>query len=748
MRGLGRFTVRRRWWILAASLVTLVTTVLVALNSMSAFSLSRFQASGTESLRAAQVLDREFATGSPNMILLVTARGPSVDAPVVAALGQALTRELAGQRGVAEASSYWSRRSTPVLRSGDGRHALVVSWIPGSATEARAVIRRLSPRFTREYPAATVRVGGRDELFRQVGAQLGQDFVDAEYVIFPLVFLLLLLVLRSLVAAVIPLVVSVLAVSGTMTLLYGLTAFVEISAFSLNVALVMGLGLGVDYCLFLVKRFREELAAGHQVGPAVERTVATAGRTVLFSGLTVAASVATLLLFPFPFLNSFGYTGVGVVLFAMAASVVTLPALLAVLGPAVNRGVPWPLRPVDSRQTPLTSGFWYRSAMRVMGRPVAFGTAAVVLLLALGSPVLRLTIGLPDDRILPASASSRQVQQVIRDSFGQEETDALQIVTGPAATRPELTRYAARLSRVTGVRQVDTAFGSFRAGRPSRGPEPGAVTRFTSPDGRRGWVSVVPESWRLDADPYGLVADVRAVPATTGALVGGYPAELTDFRAALLDRLPLVATVIVLATLALLFLMTGSVLLPVKATVLNLLSLSVMYGALVWVFQDGHLAGLLGFTPTGWLEPSFPILMFCVAYGLSMDYEVFMLSRIAEEYRRTGDTVRATAVGLERSAPLVTAAAVILAASFAVYTSAEVLYLKVLGLGMALAVLVDATVVRAVLLPALMRLAGRGNWWAPRPLRRLHDRIGLREEPVEEPAGTPVEPAPALAAPP
>ncbi|MEV5322787.1 MMPL family transporter [Nonomuraea sp. N2-4H] len=421
----------------------------------------------------------------------------------------------------------------------------------------------------------------------------------------------------------------------------------------------MGLGPGIDYSLFMIARFREETRAGAAVAGAVEH----AGRAVLFSGLTVAASLAVLFALPFDFLRSFAYAGIAVVAGGVVTAVIVLPAVLAVAGGAMT-----------------------------------------VLLLLLAAPFLDLRFGVADDRIPPVDAAPRQTQEIIRQSFTAEETDAVQIVSaGPV--NGDVAPYAAALSRVPGVTQVDSAAGIFTGGQRTGDGDP---ARFR---GEGTWVSVVPSAEALAGDPVELVDAVRAVPAPFGTLVGGYPAELADYRASVIDRLPLVVALMLGVTLIVLFAMTRSALLPVKATLLTVLSLGVMFGTLVWIFQQGNLSGLLGLTPTGSLDPSIPILMLCIAYGLSMDYEVFLLSRIKEEHDRTGDTERAVVSGLRDGAPLITAAGGILALSFAAYGTASVSFVQMLGVGMAVVVLVDATLIRAVLVPSLMRLAGPLNWW-------------------------------------
>ncbi|MFI0367835.1 MMPL family transporter [Actinomadura sp. 1N219] len=727
MRRLGLFAVRRRRWVLSLGLLALIVAGVLGSGAMSALTLARFESPGSESVRAGTALQERLKTGHLNMLLLVTAKQGTVDSAGTAAAGTAVAQDLAAQPGVTQVSSYWTRGKSPTLRSEDSRSALVVAHVAGDATAARERLGELSPRFTRDDARVQVRVGGQEEVFRQVGDQARQDFARAELLMLPVVFVLLVFAFRGLLAALLPLGVGIFAMLGTLAALRGVTAFTDVSTFAANLTLVMGLGLGIDYSLFIVSRFREELADGAHPHEAAVRAVERAGRTVLFSGLTVAVSLLGLFAFPFPFLRSFAYAGFFVVLFGVIGAVLLLPAALAAVGPRLARAK------LAARYRPAAdTGLWHGVAVRVMRRPALIGAAVVVLLLALGSPLLGLKAGFPDDRVLPESASGRQVQQEIRDGFAAEETDALRVVVPGGTGRAELERYSGALAQVPGVAQVDSPAGSFAGGRRIAPPD---AARFSAGP----WLSVVPAQDTLESDPFGLVGDVRAVPAPDGTMVGGYPADLADFRTALVDRLPLVVALILAVSCLLIFLMTGSVLVPLKAAVLNVLSLSVMFGALVWVFQDGNLSGTLGFTATGSLEPSIPILMFCIAFGLSMDYEIFMVSRIKEEYDRTGDNARSVAAGLQRSAPLITTAAAVLAVSFASYATSGVVFLKMLGIGMALAVLLDATLIRALLVPAAMRLAGRANWWAPGPLRRVQARLALTES--ASPAPPPAPPA-------
>ncbi|MET9778863.1 MMPL family transporter [Streptomyces sp. NPDC006367] len=713
LTGLGRQAVRHSRAVLTGFLLLFLGLAAYGAGAQNALDLSRWDAPGTESVQAGGRLRDDFGTGNPNLALLVTARDGDVDSVRTERAARELAAEVARLPLVTDVVSYWDAHS-PALRGEDGRRALVLARLEGTATETREELATLSPRLTRTTPDLDVRVGGQEEISRQVGEQARADFLRAEAFALPAVLLLLILTYRRTVAALLTVAVGLFSVVGTLAGLRLIAQFTEVSTFAANLALVLGLGLGVDYSLFLINRYREERAAGHARPEAASRASRTAGRTVVFSGVTVAVSLCALLVFPFFFLSSFAYAGILVVLTAVAGAVLFLPAALARWGHRVERPAAPP------------SGFWHRTALAAMRRPLLAGAGVLTVLLVAASPLLGLRFGLPDERTLPEGTSSRTTSEIVHREFAAEPTDTVQVVLDePAATRA----YAAALSRLPGVFQVDAPEGVYRHGERTGAP---GQDRLTAPDGGVR-LAVVPTQAAMYGDVPAFVERIRDLPAPAPVLVGGYPAETTDFRATLLDRLPYAVAIVLAATYVILFLMTGSVLLPVKATVLNLLSLSVMFGCLVWVFQDGNLSGILGFTPTGSIEPSIPVLMFCVAYGLSMDYEVFLLARIKEEHERGGtsrafdgagddDTVRAVGEGIRRSAPLITSAAGILALSFLSYATGGVVFLKELGIGTALTVLVDATLVRVVLLPVTMRLAGRANWWAPRPLRRLRVR--------------------------
>ena len=682
----------------------------------------------SESSQAAGLLSGQFHTGNSNFVLLVRARSGSVDDPAVVQRGLALTRQLAGEAHVDGVVSYWSLKNAPPLRSRDGSEALVLARIQGDDDQVRDRVKLLEPRYAISDSDVTVQVGGRAEVFHQVGDQVERDLQKAEGISVPITLVLLILVFGSVVAAGLPLAIGGVAIIGTFLVLRVIASLTQVSIFSLNLTTAMSLGLGIDYALFIVSRYREEMRAGLAPQDAVVRSVQTAGRTVLFSALTVAVSLAALLVFPLAFLRSFAYAGIAVVALAATAAVVFLPAVLAMLGTRVDKWVLWRRTP-----KPVGEGFWHRLATVVMRRPLPIAAAIIALLLLLGAPFLRVNFGLPDDRVLPKSATSRQVQDQIRTRFDAEEISAMSVVAPSAAGADpaELTSYAERLSRLDGVARVDALTGSFVDGRQVAPPNPTSV-RFDAPGGT--WFSVVPSVEPLSGRGEQLVRDIRATPAPFGVVVGGDAAQLVDSKAALFGKIALAGTLIGIVTFVVLFLMTGSVVVPVKAVVLNLLSLSATFGAMVWVFQEGHFSGLLNFTPTGLIDTTTPITMFCIAFGLSMDYEVFLLSRIKEEYDRTGNNTASVAIGLERTGRLVTAAAGLLAVVFIAFATSQVTFIKLLGVGLALAVLMDATLIRGTLVPAFMRLAGRANWWAPKPLRRLHDRVGLREAPSPFPA--------------
>jgi RND superfamily putative drug exporter len=703
-----------------------------------------FDDPSSESERADDALAERFDTGVPNMLLLVTARGGDVDDPAAAAAGTALTTELAAEDGVADVVSYWSEGNAPPLRNDDGSRALVVARVEGNDDQVEDRVTELAPRYEDwqgtagvDAAAVDVELGGFAEVFHEVGDTIEEDLVRAETIALPITLVLLILVFGSVVAASLPLVIGVMSIVGTFLVLRVLAGLTDVSIYALNLTTALGLGLAIDYSLFVVSRYREELRAGYSPRVAVTRTVRTAGRTVAFSALTVAASLCATLVFPIAFLRSFAYAGVAVALLAGLFSVVVLPAILFLLGHRVNALTLW-----RRSVTPPEEGFWHRVATVVMRRPVPIATAVVAFLLVLGTPFLGLRLSSPDDRVLPESADVRQVHDVLREEFSSEEAGALSVVAPDAPNavpglRNQIDAYATQLAAMPSVARVDAATGTYCGPGLAEqlGCQPGQLVlppdsspRYAgfSADGAT-YLSVIPSVEPMSPAGEDLVHDIRNADAPWDVLVTGQSASLIDTNQSLFDRLPWALGLVAVITAVLLFMMFGSVVIPAKAIVLNVLSLTATFGAMVWIFQDGHLSGLLDFTATGSLNAAMPILMFCIAFGLSMDYEVMLLSRIKEEHDNGADSVRSVAVGLERTGRIVTAAAVLIAVVMIAFATSRVSFIKLFGVGLTLAVLTDAFLIRGTLVPAFMRLAGDWNWWAPGPLRRFHDRWGVSE---------------------
>jgi RND superfamily putative drug exporter len=564
-------------------------------------------------------------------------------------------------------------------------------------------------------------VGGGPLQDAEFEDQVAADLARAELLSMPVVLVLLLVIFGGIVAAGLPVLVALVGVAGTLLGLLGISAVTDVSVYSVNVVTMLGLGLAVDYALLLVSRFREERAT-RDLPAAVEEAVATAGRTVVFSGLTVAASLAGLLVFADPFLRSMAYGGGAVVLLDMAAAVTLLPALLGMWGRRIR----------PSRGDRAGTGL-FASVSRLVQRRAPLIVVAVGVPLAVAvTPFLHVAYQQPDAGFLPPGASSRELYETLEARFDPAVwVEPVVLVADTGTDQAGLARVAAfgeRVATLDGVRAV---------GEPQPLADGVAV------------VEVLPEGGGTDAAAARLVDAVRSLPAPFPVQVTGDAASLADYQATVAERLPLAAALVVLATFVLLFLFTGSVVVPVKAIVMNVLSLGASFGALVWVFQDGHLAGLLGAEGAGAIDPTVPVLTFAITFGLSMDYEVFLLSRIKEAWDETGDNDLAVALGLQRSGRIVTSAALLLVVVFSGFMAAGMLTIKQVGLATVLAVLLDATVVRMLLVPATMKLMGRWNWWAPAPLRRLHRRVGLGELQSATPAddgssGLPAAPGRAL----
>lgn len=723
-------------------LLVLATVAVVAMGALGAGAFGKLLGGGfddpdAQSSRAAVRIDEKFG-GETNLLFLIGSEGSGRQgpgSPAVDERGRAVTDGLKKDATVSNVVSYWDTGS-PRLISENGGEALIALHVKGNETERGERAERLIDRYTGERDGVEVRAGGETAVGADISSQVSADLAVAEAIAVPVTLLLLVLAFGSLVAATLPLVIGLIAIVGTFALLFVLGSVTEVSVFAINLTTALGLGLGIDYALLLVSRFREQLTAGEEVADALRTTVRTAGRTILFSAATVAAALAALLVFPPFFLRSFAYAGIGVVVIAVAAALFVVPPLLAVLGHRVNKGrLPWARGRRSGRTgsaSPTTvrrsdAPFWGRLAGLVMRRPALTALPVLAVLLLVASPLLGVTFGTPDERVLPEAAAGRQVATAVREDFPTDEAGAVQIVSTSAVGAAPLAAYAERLSRLDGVVRVDASTGTYTDGRSER-PGP-AAAGLARPDAQR--LAVVTDTAPKSDAAQDLVADIRAVdrPAGTEMLVGGTDATLVDSRQSIGDRLPLAIGLVLMTTFVLLFLFTGSVVQPLRALLLNAISLSAAIGAMVWIFQDGHLSSLLGFTPQP-MDTSMTVLLFCVAFGLSMDYEVFVTSRMKELHDAGADRTTTVTQGLARTGRIVSMAAGLLAVSFFAFGTSGISFLQMFGIGSGLAIVIDAVAVRGVLVPAAMRLLGRGAWYAPSALRKLHGKVGLAEEPA------------------
>ncbi|PZF80165.1 MMPL family transporter [Jiangella anatolica] len=705
------FVTRRRRAVLIVAVLLALLGGAVSTSLFGKLSAGGFDDPGADSGRAADVLEETFGQSPPNLALLVTAPD-GVDSVASAEAGARLTEALTAEDGVRDVVSYWTT-GQPQLRNADGDRALVLATIAGDETEVNERVGALADTYGGSLAdGVTVEVGGYAAFQHELTEQSERDVVTGELIVFPVTLIALVVVFGGIVAALLPLAVAAATSLLGMGLLWALAEVTSLSVFAANVVTLAGLGLAIDYSLLMVNRYREELAAGRAVPEAIDATLRSAGRTIAFASLTVCIALATLILVPLPAIRSIGYAGVLTALLAAASSLIVLPALFAVLGTRV--GTP-------RRRLPSGDGFWHRLAMVVMRRPVPIATVVTAVLLLLGAPFLGMKLGYLDERVMPSSSEARGVAEAIRAEFPTGEQDALQVVAPSGLPSPDT--YAERLSSLDHVARVDTVTGSYAAGA-SVAPAGPLHERFAAGDAV--YLSVVPEPGTVE-QVRDLVGAVRAVDAPDDVLVGGTAAVAEDADRALLDILPWALGAVGLAMVVLLFLLTGSVVLPFLALVLSTLSLTATFGAMVWIFQDGHLSGLFGFTVTGTTISTVPVMLFALAFGLAMDYQVFMLARIREEYDRGASPTEAVALGLEKVGRIVTAAAVLISIVFLAFLVSDITLMKAFGVGLPLAVLIDATLIRGALLPATMRLGGTAIWWAPAWARRLHTRVGLRE---------------------
>ncbi|MCU1616489.1 MAG: hypothetical protein JWO98_4029 [Frankiales bacterium] len=711
---LGRLMYRRRRWVVVVALLAVGFAGVWGTGVFGELTGAGFDDPKSESTRAAAVAEQALGRTSADVIVLYRSDHLTVDDP---AFEDAVTGALARvpEGTVGHTTTFWAT-GAPSLVSHD-RHATyaVLTFARGSDD---------LPRIEKAVvaPGLTTRFGGNAVINEDINQRVSSDIGTAETISMPVLLVLMVVIFGSLAAASLPLAIGGAAILGSFTALRGVTSFTDVSVFAVNVVTIMGLGLAIDYGLFMVSRFREEIRRQPTVEDAVARTVATAGRTVAVSGVTVALSLAGLIIFPQVFLRSMGLGGMSAVLVAMLAALTLLPALLGMLGPRVDALSVRPLFGRLARRPPAATtavvaedhrGAWYRIARSVMRRPVVYAVVVIAVLVTLALPFLRVQFGGIDVRVLPAGTESRVVSATIDRDFPSGPNGPItSVVTLPdavdsAAGGAELSSYVRSVSDVPGVTRATV----------------------TGAAGRTARVDVGYAGDPMSSGARALVGQIRAVAAPAGAtvLVGGQSAVLTDLLHSLGSLLPWMALFVVATTFVLLFLAFGSIVLPLKALAMNALSIGASFGALVWIFQDGHLSGPLGFEPTGFIEATQPILVLAIIFGLSMDYEVFLMSRIREQYDLTGDNTRAVATGLQRTGGIITSAALLLVIVIAAFSLSGITFIKMIGVAMLIAIVVDATVVRILLVPATMRLLGRANWYAPGPLRGLYSRYGIRE---------------------
>ena len=650
----------------------------------------------SDSYKVYNYINDTLKIADPTIVVVVDAGDTDISDPAVTQRALALEAKMAKEIGVSKTLSYWSAGGEKSLRSKDGKagYILVYSQAEAFSPESEKLGAYFQENYDGKVGGFNLYAGGVGVVGNAINEKISKDLAIAEAISIPATFILLVFVFGAMVASAMPLVVGVSAILGAFFILYLFTLFTDVSIYALNLTTGMGLGLGIDYALLMVNRFREELHHGKNVEDSIIATLRTAGKTVFYSGLTVFVTLLSLTFFPLPFLKSFGYAGVSVVALAVAGALFGLPPILAMVGSKVDKGV---IR--KSAITPKEDGRWAQTARFVMKRPVAVVLLALIILSVFAAPLRNIAFSQGDSRMLPPSNPAAIATAVQADRFAGQTTNPIEIIIlGGASRASEVAAYSADLAKVNGVVAV------------------------TPPQTYGDDIRLVAYESMLPRTPEAqkMIHDIRNLNSPKGTLVGGVAADYTDSQDGISSTLPWALAWIAVSVFILIFIFTGSIILPIKAVLLNVLSLAATMGVLTWVFIDGHLQWLVGsFTLTGTLDTSIVILIAVVVFGLSMDYELFLLSRIREEHLAGKDNVEAVAVGLQRSARIITAAAVLLAVVFAAFVTSGVTSIKSMGFGVALAVILDATIVRALLVPALMRLFGERNWWAPQWMQRF-----------------------------
>jgi len=691
---LGHTLFRRRKAVLAGFIVATIAAGVIGSLVFARLEGGGYSDPNSDSSKAATYLTDTFKVKDPAIIFIIDA-GKSVADPTVAAEVAPIEAELRNRPGVASTLSYWSASGAKQLASEDGNSAyLFIYGTEADLTSLDKLAAELQKKYDGEVGNLRIYVGGFSTFNNAINKRISSDLKFAEAISIPLTFLFLLFVFGGLIASAMPVVVAISAILGAFVILYLISLATGVSIFALNLITGLGMGLGIDYSLLIVNRFREELHSGKSVEESVVQTVKTAGRTVFFSGITVMISLASLMFFPQMFLKSFGYGGVAVVAVAILGALVPLPAILAILGSRIDKFV---VR--KSAITPKEDGRWAHTARFVMKRPVAVVFLSLLILGTLASPIKDIVFSQVDTRVLPASDKAAIAAQVGLDKFPGEQANPIEIVIPNGTSKlVAINSFVSELANVPGVINIGA-------------PETVGTDIRIAAIHSMGARSPAAEK---------MITEIRALNVPEGTLVGGVAADYADSQIGIAKNLPLALGWIAIGTLILLFMFTGSIILPIKAVILNLLSLSATLGAMTWIFIGDNFTWLVGsFTNTGSIDTSIVILIAVVAFGLSMDYEVFLLSRIKEEHDAGHSNVESVALGLQKSARIITAAAVILSTVFAIFMTSGVTSIKAMGFGVAFAILLDATLVRALLVPALMRLFGESNWWAPKALKRF-----------------------------
>jgi RND superfamily putative drug exporter len=718
MKRWAEIVVRRKRSSLYGFVAVVLLSSIFGFQSFGLLKAGGYDNPNSDSARVFELLESKFDTQTPEVVLI--ADMPTlVDTTDSRTIGRDLLNELKQIDGVDTVTSYYTLGTPPSLRSTDGKAAYFFVKLSDDSAQSD-VGKKISDEFTGEYNGAKIYVAGFAAISSEINSTISEDLARAEAIAVPLILLLLVFVFGSLIAAGLPLLIGGLAIVGSFFFIWVSAQFTDTSVFALNLITGLGLGLGIDYSLLMVNRFREERAKNKSVNDAVIETVATAGRTVLFSGITVAIVLSSLAFFPQYFLKSFAIGGVVVVFLSVAGALIALPALLALLGDRVNN-----LRLGRKKNVPKTKddGFWGSTARFVMKRPLAISLVALIGLGGLMSLSSNIQFGQVDDRVLPKTSNSVEANDVIRERFSGREASPVEILVKGASSEDVLD-YVVALSKLPDITRVQSSAGIAQDGIIDQGYAP-----MFSSYAQNGYqrIQAIHDVEPRSIAGQELTADIRKVKLDSHkVLIGGTAASYTDSQDGIVEQLPTVAIWILAFTLILMFLFTGSVLLPIKAVLLNILSLGATYGFLTWVFIDGNLKWLLGdFIVTGTVDTSSIVLIAVVVFGLSMDYELFLLSRIKEQHDAGMSTIDSVAVGLQRSGRIITAAALVLALSFVAFATSGVTIMKMLGLGIAFAILLDATIIRALLVPALMRLFGDLNWWAPKWMKAIYRKLGL-----------------------